>query len=326
MVPYRILSLDGGGIRGALTIRLIERLEAMVPGWVDKIDLLAGTSTGGIIALGLAGGMQPTALREIYQTLGAQVFADTIWDNIKDLGKLIGADYSTEPLHRLFIEILGDITLGDLQKRVLISTFNLDDKIDAPDKPRAWKAKFFHNYPGTDSDAAWRVADVGVMTSAAPTYFPIYMGHVDGGVVANNPSVCALAQALCEEGGDQPIGNVRLLSLGTGRNPKYIARENADWGLLQWAPHLVELMLDGGTNLAHFQCRQILRSRYRRLDPYLQRPVAMDNVKELDHLLNIANLENLDQTADWIRQNIMDDTPTLAPVPDMKVGEPLATD
>ncbi len=307
MAPYRILSLDGGGIRGTLTIRIIERLDQMVPGWLDKVDLLAGTSTGGILALVLAAGLKPSYVRELYQNLGRDVFADTLWDDIKDLGNLVGAKYSLGPLHRMFIDQLGDIRLGDLKKKVLIATFDLDDESVRLGKPRSLKAKFFHNFPGPYSDAQVRVADVGVMTSAAPTYFPIYQGHVDGGVVATNPSMCALAQALHKGTGNQQLGDIHLLSLGTGCVSQYIPSTDGDWGLVQWAPKLVNLMLDGNGGLADYQCRQILGASYHRLNPPLYKNVEMDDVKEIDYLLQVANLQNLAETADWLRSKFMDE-------------------
>ncbi|RPJ51629.1 MAG: hypothetical protein EHM21_02235 [Chloroflexi bacterium] len=305
MAPYRILSLDGGGIRGTLTIRIIERLDEMVPNWLDKVDLFAGTSTGGILALVLAAGLEPPYVREIYQKLGKDVFADTLLDDIKDLGKLVGADYSLKPLHQMFIDHLGDICLGDLKKRVLISTFDLDDEIDKPGKPRSWKAKFFHNFPGPGGDGQARVADVGTMTSAAPTFFPIFDGYIDGGVVATNPSMCALAQALHKETGRQRLRDIRLLSLGTGCNSQYITEKDGDWGLAQWAPKLVGMMLDGGGNLADYQCRQVLGPRYHRKNPPLDKNVEMDCVKDTDYLLRVADQENLDATAAWLVANFM---------------------
>lgn len=305
MAPYRILSMDGGGIRGTLTIRMIERLDKMVPGWLDKVDLFAGTSTGGILALVLAAGLKPAYVREIYQKLGKDVFHDSPWDDIKDIGKLLGADYSLGPLRQMFIDHLGDISLGDLKKRVLISTFDLDDGVDVPGKPRSWKAKFFHNFPGPESDGKASVADVGVMTSAAPTYFPIFKGHIDGGVVATNPSMCALAQALHKETGGQKLRDIRLLSLGTGCNPQYIDSTDGDWGLAQWAPKLVGMMLDGGGNLAHYQCKQVLGARYYRVSPWLQKNVEMDDVKSTDYLLQVADVEELDGAAAWIKKYFM---------------------
>lgn len=324
MTPYRILSLDGGGIRGTLTIRMIERLDQMVPGWLDKIDLFAGTSTGGILALVLAAGLKPSYVREIYQNLGKEVFADTLIDDIVNVGKILGADYSLKPLHQMFIDHLGDICLGDLPKRVLIATFDLDNEKDLPGKPRSWKAKFFHNFPCPDSDVHARVADVGAMTSAAPTYFPMFDGYVDGGVVATNPSMCALAQALHKGTGNQHLRDVRLLSLGTGCNSQYITEKDGDWGLGQWAPHLVSMMLDGGGNLADYQCRQVLGNHYHRVNPPLHENIDMDQVKHVPFLLQIADLENLSETAAWIRSYFMAESahrkPKLAPPEQLTVA------
>src|SRR5579859_1850699 len=98
MPPYHILTLDGGGIRGLLTTILLERLEAAVPGFLAKIDLYAGTSTGGILALGLASGITPTAARGLYEAQGPEVFAVTVLDNVRDLGKGMGAEYGNANL------------------------------------------------------------------------------------------------------------------------------------------------------------------------------------------------------------------------------------
>ncbi|MBM4155926.1 MAG: hypothetical protein FJ221_13005, partial [Lentisphaerae bacterium] len=92
-MAHRILSFDGGGIRGLLTVILLERLEREVQGWIDRADLLAGTSTGALIALGLARGMSPTEVRELYERHGREIFHDTWLDNIQDLGRLAGAGY-----------------------------------------------------------------------------------------------------------------------------------------------------------------------------------------------------------------------------------------
>jgi predicted acylesterase/phospholipase RssA len=132
MSPYRILSLDGGGIRGVLTAKLLERLEMAHPGFLSKVDLLAGTSTGGILALGLAVGLAPEEIGRLYEESGTKVFANSLWDDIRDLGMLIGSDYSNEPLKQALLELMGEITLGDLQKRVLVSSFDLDNDPQEP--------------------------------------------------------------------------------------------------------------------------------------------------------------------------------------------------
>lgn len=302
MPTYHILSLDGGGIRGVLTARLLERLEKAHPGFLSKVDLIAGTSTGGILALGLAAGLGPQEIGQLYKESGAQIFADSVWDDVRDLGKLIGADYSNELLKQAMQKRIGDITLGDLQKKVLIATFDLDNEPQTPGTLRAWKPKFFHNFPGEDSDADQKVVDVALRTSAAPTYFPIYQGYIDGGIVANNPSTCALAQALHPETGGQELQQVTLLSVGTGISPKFLPQQNADWGLAQWAPHLVSLIIEGNIGLAHYQCRQILRERYLRINPILPKAIGLEQADEIPLLKEVAERENLETALRWLKR------------------------
>jgi patatin-like phospholipase/acyl hydrolase len=299
-MTYYILSMDGGGIRGILTARILERLEAAVPGFLTNVDLFAGTSTGGLLTCGLAYGMNPTELRQLYEECANAVFADTLLDNIKDLGNLIGAQYGIKPLKEVLVKRFGDTTLGELPKKVLISAFDLDNEAEPP-AVRTWKMKFFHNYPGPNSDGRELVVDAAIRTSVAPTYFPIYQGYIDGGVAASNPAMCALAQALHRSTGGQQLGAVRLLSLGTGFNPHYLPSKNGDWGLVNWAPHLVSLMLEGSSGLVDYQCRQVMEDQYHRVNPTLPRPIDMDKIRFIPELLDIADNVNLDTTIAWIK-------------------------
>lgn len=299
-MTYRILSMDGGGIRGILTVRILERLEAAVPGLMASIDLFAGTSTGGLLTCGLAYGMNPTEIRKLYEDCASAIFADTLLDNIKDLGNLIGAQYSVQPLKDVLVKRFGDLTLAELPKKVLISAFDLDNEAAAP-ALRTWKMKFFHNYPGPDSDGGELVVDVAIRTSVAPTYFPIYQGYIDGGVAAGNPAMCALAQALHRSTGGQRLEDVVLLSVGTGVNPHYIQSKNGDWGLINWAPHIVTIMLEGSAGLAHYQCRQVMEAQYHRIDPILPRPIDMDQIRFIPELLSVAESVDLDETITWLK-------------------------
>jgi patatin-like phospholipase/acyl hydrolase len=272
------------------------------PGFLSKVDLFAGTSTGGILALGLAAGLTPKEIGRLYEESGTKVFADSIWDDICDLSKLTGADYSNKPLNQAILELMGEITLGDLQKRVLISSFELDNEPQKPGALRTWKPKFFHNFPGEDSDADQKVVDVALRTSAAPTFFPIYQGYIDGGVVANNPSMCALAQALHPETGGQRLSQVTLLSIGTGISSKFLPQQNADWGLAQWAPYSISLMIEGNIGLADYQCKQVLGKRYLRVDPILPKPIGLEQVDQIPLLKDIAEKLNLDDAIRWIKR------------------------
>ena len=302
MPSYRILSLDGGGIRGLLMAILLERLEQAQPGWLAQIDLFAGTSTGGLLALGLAAGRTPTEARRLYEQNGKKVFADTKQDDVGDLGKLAGAEYDNKQLKEILLTEFGDLTLGDLTRKVLISSFDLDNEPQEPCQVRTWQARFFHNYPGLDSDADQLVVDVALRTSAAPAYFPTYQGYIDGGIVANNPSVCALAQALHLPTGGQMLEDIVLLSAGTGANPRFLAGESKDWGVIQWATVLVNLVMEGSVGLADYQCQQLLGERYLRINPLLGRPIGLDQVDQIPYLQQIASQFDLGQTIEWIRR------------------------
>jgi patatin-like phospholipase/acyl hydrolase len=300
---YRILSLDGGGLRGVLTAKLLERLETDHPSFLSQVDLFAGTSTGGVLALGLALGRSPKEMGQLYTGAADKVFADSVWDDIRDLGKLTGAEYSNQPLKQAILDLVGEITLGDLPKRVLISSFQLDNNSQTPSVPRTWKPKFFHNFPGPNSDAHEKVVDVAIRTGSAPSYFPIYQGYVDGGVVVNNPGMCALAQALHPETGGQRLEDVTLLSIGTGVISKYLTEKDADWGLAQWAPHLFSIMLEGGIGVVDYQCQQILGERYLRIDPVLPVSMGMDDLAQIPIMQEVGQLEDLRTAIGWLKRH-----------------------
>lgn len=176
MSTYKILSLDGGGIRGLITSIMLERLEERNPGILSQVDLIAGTSTGGLLALGLASGLSPTQARSMYEDKGHIVFKDSIVGNILDAGNLIGAAYPIQPLRDELMLQFGGKRLKDLIKKVLISSFDLDNNPQNQESTRNWKAKFFHNFPGSDSDEDQSVVDVALRTANAPPISPYTRG------------------------------------------------------------------------------------------------------------------------------------------------------
>ncbi len=305
MAKYRVLSLDGGGLRGLITARLLDRLNSdqKIAGWLDSVDLYVGTSTGGILALGLAAGKSPIDICNLYKNKGAKIFDDSVWDNIRDLGKTIGADYSNKNLKAELKAIFGNKALKDINKKVAIPTFDLDNEAAAHE--RTWKPKIFHNFKGDDSDGDALIANVALYTSSAPTYFPSADGYIDGGVFANNPSVVALAQAISRK--NQPdemasLDEVVMLSLGTGVSLTYIKGQSLDWGYAQWVKPLINVLMDGVAGISDYQSQQLLGDRYHRLqivfDP--DETIPMDAVDKLDRMDQIANQCNLDKTIQWI--------------------------
>lgn len=302
MAIYRILCFDGGGVRGLFTATVVTRLETAFPGLVARCDLLAGTSVGGLLALGLADGRAPEELALLLRTEAARIFDDSRLDDLLDVGKAVGADYDLEPLERLLQREFGERTLRHLKKRVLVPAFDLDAPAERG-LPRMWRPKFFHNFPGRDSDGGMRMVDVGLATSAAPTYFPSHQGYVDGGVVANNPALAAVAQALDARGAGRRFGDLVVLSIGSGIEPKRIPGERLDWGWGQWARPLVEILTGGVHGVVDFQCRQLLGARYRRIDALLEKGVALDDARpaSLARLEGVARSVDLRPVVRWLR-------------------------
>jgi patatin-like phospholipase/acyl hydrolase len=307
---YRILSFDGGGIRGLVTLALLKRLESQIPNLIKGADLLAGTSTGGIIALGLAAGKSVDEMIALYRDNGSKIFDDSWWDDLRDLGGLAGADYDQKNLGKILTGLFPDTKLKDLGKRVLIPSFNLDDG-DPDATKRTWGPKFFHNFPGTDSDGEELVVDVALDTSAAPTYFPTHGTYIDGGVVANNPSLAAVAQTQDTRNTDPvpALGDIFLLSLGTGVNLSYMKGKNLDWGLAQWAKPLVSLLLDASMGIADYQCRYLLKANYRRIAPVFPSDtnIKLDDWKRAQDLIDFGTTSVLtdsgrgDDVVQWLK-------------------------
>jgi uncharacterized protein len=305
MARYRILSMDGGGIRGVLTARILERIDEMLPGFLSGVHLFAGTSTGGLLALGLGAGKSPKEMVELYRACSESVFTDSLLDNLKDLGNLVGAEYSWEPLKAVLECYFQGLRLAHLPKKVLVSAFDLDN--EGGSGMRVWKMKFFHNFPSKGWDGRELLIDVALRTSVAPSYFPIYQGYIDGGVAASNPAMCALAQALHPSTGRQQLNDVVILSMGTGYNPHYLPVKDADWGLAQWAPHMLNIMLEGSAGMVDYQCRQVLDKRYLRINPLLPKPIGLGSVKYIPDLLEAADQVSLDEMLPWIKENFLCD-------------------
>src|SRR5271156_2075557 len=161
---YLIVSFDGGGIRGIYACALWARLCRLFPRLRRLVRLFAGNSTGGIIVCGIAYGKTGDQMIDFYQANGPLIFRRGLWRKIKTLGGLTGPKYSNAALYDALKEVFGFSTLGELNVKILIPSFDLQN----------WKPKFFHNFAGPDSDAGEYLYDIAMRTSAAPVYFPTY--------------------------------------------------------------------------------------------------------------------------------------------------------
>jgi len=292
MGKFRILSVDGGGIRGIVSSTIISRLDIECPSFLRSSDLFAGTSTGAIIACGLAMGMSPKRLSELYASCGKKVFSK----DYKHLFGITGAKYRNDGLRKLLLELFGDARLGDVSRKILVPTFHLRS---ADEQPERWRPKFFHNF-GSDEDCAARVADVVLQSCSAPTYFPAFRGYIDGGMVANSPSMAAVCQVLDgRHGVDISLADISLLSVGSGETYKFIRDPNHNFGLLDISK-IVDIILGGTESVPDYQCRVLLGDRYMRISPCDPKGVEMDDYGKVAYLRRLAVDYDLNECEKWI--------------------------
>lgn len=296
---YTILSLDGGGIRGLLTATILERLTAAAPGWLDKVDCFAGTSTGGILALGLAHGMTPTQLKALYYDNGKDIF-DASWiHEIESLDGAVGAKYANDKLKALLAKTFGEKTLGQLAKKVVIPTFDLNACVQGR---ACWAPHFMHNFGGPDNNIP--MVQAALRTSAAPVYFPSVGSFIDGGVIANDPAMVALGRVLDKANAPNPkLEEVSLLSLGTGVATNSVTGLDHDWGGAEWLTkgQLIDLLLDSNVSNAEVQCQQFLGDRYMRVSPVLPQPaIKLDAWQRRDDLVAFGQKADIAAATAWV--------------------------
>lgn len=304
----RILSIDGGGILGIIPASVLVHLEQKLqersgnPGAriADYFDLIAGTSTGGILTCiflcpdkeGNPARPRFTAVEalELYQKKGGKIFDLSLWQRIVSGEGFLDEKYSVDNLEAELRYYLGDLKLSDLLKPCLITAYDIQRR----------SAKFFTQHDAVERRSEnYYLKDVARATSAAPTYFEAagvkslsstFYPLIDGGVFANNPTLCAYAEVRHKFSGRPKAKDMAILSLGTGYNKhEYLYDKAKDWGLVEWAKPLFDIMLSGVGETVDFQLRQIFDTIN---DPgqYLRIDGKLKNAKpQLDN----ASAENL---------------------------------
>ena len=209
---YRVLCCDGGGILGLISAILVQRLDEQT-GFLQNVDLFAGTSTGGIIAIALASGIPIDEVVSIYDN---DCSCNKIFKPYKKcsiFGGLFHVKYTDTGLKEVLSNVLGTPkNLSDLSKEVFATTFQLDNQ-----NIGRWLPIYLTNLYGMNQSVS--NIEAALSTSAAPTYFPPHMlegfGYcVDGGVFANNPSTIALSTVLKTK--KASLENIDFLSVGVG--------------------------------------------------------------------------------------------------------------
>jgi patatin-like phospholipase/acyl hydrolase len=281
-----VLSIDGGGIRGlipALVLRHIEEQTGRPT--ADLFDLIAGTSTGGILALGLtipeegaaveseeaSPRYSAEALASLYRERGGDIFDRSRWQRVTSVFGLADEKYDHAGLVSVLEEYFGDEPIGQAVTDVMVSAYDI----------QAREPFFFMNWRAPDDTVPMR--RVARATTAAPTYFEparVSVGSrqrvlVDGGVFANNPAVSAYAEARRQ----YPDEDIRVVSIGTGTSTEPIPYdEGQEWGKLGWAVETIDIVFDGVSDAADYQLRHILGDRFERFQGPLEAAAdAMDD-------------------------------------------------
>jgi len=317
MRKVRILSIDGGGIRGILPGIVLDRLEKKLQDKTqnpdlrlsDMFDFMAGTSTGGILTLAylLPGKDNRPKLSamdavNLYLERGDEIFDVSLWQKVKSGNGITDEKYNAKELEEALKDNFGEKKLSELLKPCIISSYDI----------RNGRPHFFKQHKSENEIFNFKVRDVARATSAAPTYFEAARVKndigtpfplIDGGVFVNNPSLVAYSEVrnMNFTGIDHlpTAKDMMIVSIGTGStSKKYEYSKAKDWGAVQWIKPIIDIMMSASAETVHYHLTQIfgtLKSKdqkdYHRLEPKV---VSADN--EMDNA-SVENMQKLKEDA-----------------------------
>ncbi|HZM15962.1 MAG TPA: patatin-like phospholipase family protein [Candidatus Krumholzibacteria bacterium] len=303
----RVLSIDGGGIRGIIPAMVLAEIERRTGRRIAELfDIIAGTSTGGILALGLTRpgpGAAPSytaeALIELYVTEGSKIFSRSRWHRLRSLGNLVEEKYPARGIEAVLGQYFGATRLKEALTEVVITSYEIERRTAWFFRSRKARLRPDYDFP---------MKHVARATSAAPTYFePMriaspdgdnYYALIDGGVFANNPALCGYVEARCTY---PDADDFLVVSLGTGELTRSLPYEEVKgWGVVRWAHPILSVVFDGINDTIDYQLQQLLprgpdgRRRYYRLQTRLE--PGIDDMDQTDrahlHALRLLG-ENL---------------------------------
>jgi hypothetical protein len=291
-----ILSIDGGGIKGIIPALVLAEIERRTGKPVCQMfDLIAGSSTGGILALLLSVRLTPTVqdrpaysaqdLYDFYDKRGKEIFSGSLWRNFSSLAGLADEKYDHGTIEKVLSDYMGNSYMGDGLAKVLVTAYDIEAR--SPYFFKSWK------FPGSNTP----MAVAARATSAAPTYFePVKVKDgcalVDGGVYSNNPAMCAYAEARRMWPDETEFV---VLSLGCGEHTRPIHYSDAkNWGLAKWAVPILNVVFDGQSDAVAYQLTQILGDNHIRIQGRLD--IASDDMDDA----SAANRAALKQEAEKI--------------------------
>lgn len=280
----RILCIDGGGIKGVYPAAFLAELEKNLGRPVyEYFDLIAGTSTGGIIALGLGLGFPAGEILKFYTTYGPTIFSGNRY--VLKLRQLFRSKYGPKELRSALDKTFGNKTLGEAGTRLLITSMNADNGETVVFKT-AHSPKFKNHYLKP-------VVEIAMATAAAPTYFPIFKSsseipYIDGGVWANNPITAAVIEAVGTLG--WPVDNIKVLSLGCTYQPFDIGKLRSYQTGYRWAVNIVDTFMRGQSSGALAYAYNLIgRDNVSRIDELVPaKRFELDSAKKIGELQGLA--------------------------------------
>lgn len=293
--PIRILAVDGGGVGGIIPAKIIERL-SQNSDFIKNVDLVAGTSTGGLIALGLALGKSPAELSNLYLENAKDIFSRA--NRRYMLLRGIYAKYNPRGLRSVLEKIAGGKKVSDLHAKKLMVPVTAIERSDKKHRPAGIFISTAYQILNNSNEekywsSHWDCVDLGLATSAAPSFFPSHEVNLngeswncwDGGVVANNPAMAAAGEILrlhlAEQSNQEAredynfMPDIRLLSIGTGL--RQIDIPNGDRGVFRTVRPLISGLLDTAVGSAAFLMRQFLGKKSIRVNMPLNNDYSLDD-------------------------------------------------
>lgn len=284
----KILSIDGGGIKGVFPASFLSVVEEATGKRIfDYFDLIVGTSTGGIIALGLGMGFSAKEILDFYEKLGPEVFSG---NRLTRFLRSVGVSkYSNTSLRHALEKKFGNKKLGESHNRLVIPSLNLENG-----EVHLYKTAHHQRF---QRDYNEKVVDIALATSAAPTYFPTHRSAsgtplVDGGLWANNPMGLAVVEAIGVL--EWPREQLKVLSIGCTTEPINIKwARSFPMGKAYWGFRVADLFMSAQSS-ASCGMAQLLagHANVTRISPSVTNgKFGLDVIKEIESLKGLGNSE-----------------------------------
>lgn len=291
----KILSIDGGGIRGIIPGQILVALEKKLQIKTKNpdariahfFDFFAGSSTGGILTCLLLcpKDKNPSMPKftakqavDLYIDNGTKIFDTSFWQNITN--GLLDEKYPSKPIEKILLKYFGNAKLSNLLKPCIITAYDIMER----------KTHFFaqHDYNRKGDGGDFYIRDVCRATSAAPTYFEaaliksisgVSYPLIDGGIFANDPALCAYSEVRNAKG--LPTAkDMFILSLGTGgENKSYNYAEAKDWGALGWIKPVLDIMMSASAETTHYHLLKMFAAQGNQRNYMRIQPNSLGNAK-----------------------------------------------